>query len=146
MDNTALLQNVGGRASQAGAAAEHALLGGADLVADAAFEVGNLVQEKAGARRRPPRRKGGLGVLLLIIIASGAVLFIWRRRSQSSELADVDGMAPYPTSDPAYDQKAIEDAAERMGSTGHGTFDPDPTNSHDPDALHEGARRMGAES
>ena len=147
MDNTALLQNVGERASQAGAVAEHALLGVADRVADVAFEVGNLVQEAAGPRRRPPRRsKGGLGVLLLIIIASGAVLFIWRRRSQSSELADADGMAPYPTSDPAYDQKAIEDAAERMGTTGHGTFDPDPTNSHDPDALHEGARRMGAES
>jgi len=146
MDNTALLQTVGERASQAGSAAEHALLGVADLVADAAFEVGNLVQEAAGSRRRPPRRKRGLGFLLLIIIASGTVLFIWRRRSQSSELSDVDGMAPYPTSDPAYDQKAIKDAAERMGTTGHGTFDPDPTNSHDPDALHEGARRMGAES
>jgi hypothetical protein len=122
------------------------LLGVADLVADAAFEVGNLVQDAAGSRRRPPRRKGGLGVLILVLLFGGAALFVWRRRCQSSELADADGMPPYPTNDPAYDQKAIEDAAERMGSTGHGTFDPDPTNSHDPEALHEGARRMGAES
>jgi hypothetical protein len=145
MDNSALLHSVGERASQAGSAAENALLGVADLVADAAIEVGNLVQEAVDSRRRPPRRKRGVGLLLLVVLVSGAMLFIWRRRSQSSALSDGE-IPPYPTSDPAYDQKAIDEAAERMGSTGHGTYDPDPTNSHDPGALHEGARRMGAES
>jgi hypothetical protein len=145
MDNTALLQTVGERASQAGAVAENALLGVAEFVADAAIEVGNLVQDAANSRRPPARRKRGFGLVVVILIVSGAMLFLWRRRSQSSELSD-DGMRPYPTDDPAYDQKGIDDAAQRTGSTGHGTFDPDPTNSHDPSALHEGARRTGVES
>ena len=144
MENTALLQNVGERASQAGAVAENALLGVADRVAEAAFEVGNLVQDAANARRPPTHRKGGFGLVLLVLIVGGALFFLWRRRSQSSELSD-DGMPPYP-SDPADGQKTIDEAAKRMGSTGHGTFDQDPTNSHDPGALHEGARRTGVES
>jgi hypothetical protein len=145
MDNTALLQTVGERASQAGAVAENALLGVADFVADTAIEVGNLVQDAANSRRPPARSKRRFGLLFGILIVSGALLFLWKRRSQSSELSD-DGMRPYTTDDPAYDQKGTDEAAQRTGSTGQGTFDPDPTNSHDPSALHEGARGMGVES
>ena len=144
MDNTALLQNVGERASQAGAVAENALLGVADRVAEAAFEVGNLVQDAANSRRPPTHRKGGFGLVLLVLIVGGALFFLWRRRSQSSELSD-DGMPPYP-SDPSDGQKTIDEAAKRMGSTGQGTSDPRPDELPRSRRVARGARRTGVES
>jgi hypothetical protein len=149
MNNTALLHNVGDRATQATSLAEHALRGVADLVAETASEVGGRVHDVGyvlPGRTRPKQRHNVRRLVLVIAVAGALVaVFKWRRRSQTSGLGN-DGMRPYPTDDPSYDQKAIDDAAERMGSTGHGgAFDPDPTNSHDPGALDEAARRMGVQ-
>jgi hypothetical protein len=148
MTNTALLHNVGDRAAQATSLAEHALRGVADLVADTASDVGGRVHDVSGALpgRRRRRPKHHVRRLVLIVVVAGVVVAVFkrRRRSETSELSN-DGMRPYPTEDPAYDQQAIDDAARRMGSTGHGTFEPDPTNSHDPGALDDAARRMGVQ-
>ena len=118
----------------------------ADLVVDTASEVGGRVHDVSGVlpgRHRRPKHHVRRLVLAVALIGALAMVFKWLRRSSADQGGG--GMQPYPTDDPSYDQKSIDDAAERMGSTGHGTFDPDPTNSHDPGALDEAARRMGVE-
>ena len=159
MKNSALLHNVGDRASQAGSLAEHTLREVAERVADTAselaselgervLEVGSVLPALAVPQRRRKRRSRRI-LLLAIVVAAGLAFFGWKRRSQAAQLANEnrDGFRPYPTEDSAYDRSAINDAAERMGSTGNngGGFDADPTNSHDPEALHDAARRMGVE-
>jgi hypothetical protein len=149
MNNTALLHNVGDRAAQATSLAEQALRGVADRVADTASDVGSRVYDASsvlpGRHRRRPKHHVRRLVLIVTVAGVLVAVFKWRRRAQTSELSN-DGMRPYPTDDPAYDQNAIDEAAERMGSTGHGgKFDPDPTNSHDPGALDDAARRMGVQ-
>ena len=159
MRNSALLHNVSDRASQAESLAEHTLREVAERVADTASdlaaELGDRVPQVVSvlpalaAPQRRRKRRGRKLLLLAVLVAAGVAIFGWKRRSQAAQLANEnrDGFRPYPTDDSAYDQSAIGEAAERMGSTGNdrGGFDPDPTNSHDPDALHEAARRMGVE-
>ena len=52
-----------------------------------------------------------------------------------------------PTDDVELDKAALKDAEKDMhaGGTGGG-HDDDPPGGHDPDALEEGAKRMGAKS
>jgi hypothetical protein len=153
MDNSALLHNVGDRAVHAGTVAEHALRGVAGRVADTATDLGGRAIDAGSAlpvlRRRRRKRPVGKLVLFVVLVGAAAAVFSWRKRSSSSQLTSdgSQGIRPYPTEDPAYDRSAIDTAAARMGSTGNnsGGFDPDPTNSHDPGALHEAARRMGVE-
>ena len=54
-----------------------------------------------------------------------------------------DGQEP---TDVDYDESAVEEAAERMHSTGKDTGrDDDPTGDHDEGAAREAAKRMGTE-
>jgi hypothetical protein len=48
--------------------------------------------------------------------------------------------------DVAYDRRALDDAERKMHvSRGEGDHDEDPEGGHDPAALKDAARRMGAE-
>ena len=133
MDNTALLQNVESvRRRPVPLPRTHCSVS-PTVWPNAAFEVGNLVQDAALTRGRRRTARAASGSCSWSSSragrcsssgGAGASPRDWRRRDAS-----------LPTSDPAYGQKTIDEAAKRMGSTGHGTFDPDPTNSHDPDAC-----------
>ena len=49
-----------------------------------------------------------------------------------------------PTDDVKQDPEALKEAEERMHAGGSGgDFDEDPPGGHDPEALEEGAKRMG---
>ena len=49
-----------------------------------------------------------------------------------------------PTDDVDLDEAALEDAKKDMHAGGKAGHDDDPTGDHDPEALEEGAKRMGA--
>ena len=51
-----------------------------------------------------------------------------------------------PADDTKHDEAALQEAEDRMHAHKEGRgqgMDPDPTGGHDPEALEEGAERMG---
>ena len=59
-------------------------------------------------------------------------------------MASKDRPTETPTDDVELDPAALEEAKDRMHAKGHGQgHEDDPTGGHDPEALEEGAERMG---
>jgi len=50
-----------------------------------------------------------------------------------------------PTGDVDYDEKALQEAEDRMHAHGHGNDNPDPEGGHDPKALKDAAEKMATE-